>query len=241
VFIRNFLQKLIKQRLAYEGHLATETIRRLIDLHKKEATNLPWCTNQEGDFLFFLAQKCKAALEIGFATGSTALYMLKGLSQNGGQLISVDYKQDEYEYLGVKLVKAAGYEDFHQLIEGNTDNVLPELMKKGSRFDLIFLDGWKTFDHLMLDIYYANQMFTVGGFIVFDDTRMPSVRRIISFLMTHYLYKEIDYRRYGENLRLRLWHVLTTQSLKRPFRGFVKKREFADLPISKDWNFYKHF
>jgi predicted O-methyltransferase YrrM len=241
VFIRNFLKKLIKQRLAYEGHLATETIRRLIDLHKKEATNLPWCTNQQGDFLFLLARERKAALEIGFATGSTAIYMLRGLSEKGGQLISVDYKQDEYDYLGIKLVRAAGYQDFHQVIEGNTNVVLPELMKKGSRFDLIFLDGWKTFDHLMLDVYYANQMLTIEGVLVFDDTRMSSVRKIISFLTTHYFYEEIDYRRYGEDLRLRLWHVATTHSLRRSFRGFTKKIEFADLPVSQDWNFYIHF
>lgn len=235
------MKRLIKSWLRYDPLPQTASVRLVVKMHFREG--LPFCPPWQGDFLFALAERngCSRAMEVGFATGSTALYILAGMIQTKGVLTSIDYKQAEYQYLGNTMVEAGGYSDRHVLLEGNSDLMLPDLFKQGRHFELAFLDGWKTFDHLVIDVYYVCRMLTRGGFIVFDDTRMHSVNKVIRLLVSHYAYEEVDYREYGEGIKLRLWQILTTRSFRHPYRAFRKMEEEEHLAVSKNWTFWKSF
>lgn len=218
----------------------TEPVRSLICRFFRPG--LPFCPHWQGDFLYSLAfrNQCRDVLEVGFATGSTALYLLAGTA-NTGEVTSIDYKQSDFDYLGCKVVNASPWAHRHLLLEGNSNEILPDLYRQRRMFDLVFLDGWKTFDHLAVDVYYCSRMLSVGGFMVFDDTRMPAVRKIISLLLTHYQYYEVDYRRYYEDIHTRLWFVASTRSLLRPYCAFQKTRRECDLPVTRQYDFWHRF
>lgn len=57
------------------------------------------------------------------------------------------------------------------------------------KFDLIFVDGWHTFDHTLLDCFYATRLLKIGGYLVIDDVGMISVRRAIEYVASYPCYR----------------------------------------------------
>lgn len=94
---------------------------------------------------------------------------------------------------GEKLLSDNGFSARHRLVQINSNRAVPELFFANEKFDFIFMDGWKTLDHLMMELYYINQRICTGGAIVFDDSYMPSVRAAIRFLKRYYGYTEVNY------------------------------------------------
>ncbi len=236
------IKKNVKKYLSYESLEETEPLRTILSEHCYQS--LPTCPPYEGDFLYHIAAKggAQSALEIGFATGSTAIYMLAGMNGTNGQLISIDYRQKEhYGNLGCRTVRDAGFASRHILIEDNANIAVPDLFQKGNRFDLIYVDAGKVFDFMAVILYYTTRMLQCNGVLVFDDTRMPSIHKVIALLLSHYAYEEVDYTLYGEDMRVRLWYLLTTRSLRRPFRAFKKLKPEEELPVSTDFTFWKRF
>ncbi|MCX7856946.1 MAG: class I SAM-dependent methyltransferase [Deltaproteobacteria bacterium] len=234
------LKNVIK-RFIYPSPLP-DTIEVLTIIKEHFVSGYPFCPFWQGDFLFLLSRRnqVKKALEIGFATGSTALYILCGMGK-GGEMISVDYKPEDFGYLGKKLVDESPWRENHKLIEGNTNIVLPELYKTGFKFDLIFMDGWKTFDHLMVDVYYCIRLLKTGGHLAFDDAKMNAVDKVISLLLKYYEFKEVDYRDYGEDWKLRLWLIVSNSSFKRPYRAFKKIKSEQELPVTRQFDWWRPF
>ena len=181
----------------------------------------------------------KSALEVGFATGSSAAYILAGLGD--GVLTSIDFAQDDYEREGELLVSRMGLESRHSLVEENSIVALPEMYRNGRRFGLIFLDGWKTFDHVWVDTFYCARMLECGGFIVFDDARMPAVRKCVSILIRYYGFKRIDTYKYVGGWRQRLWHMMSTRSTLPPYIALEKVVEIDKTSAWRKYDFWKSF
>ena len=233
------LKKTIKDALMYRGLRETDRLREVI--HARYRKGWPYCPQDEGDLLFLLAQSPTArdSLQVGFATGSTAAYILSGLTS--GRLTSIDYAQDEYEREGVALLHELGLDANHELIEENSVIALPRLHESGRRLDLVFMDGWKTFDHIWVDTFFCARMLNVGGHIVFDDARMPAVRKCISILIRYYEFQLVDtYKRVG-GWRQRLWHLLTTRSFLPPYIALQKVREISETEAGRRFDYWKPF
>ena len=230
-----------KRLLAYQPLVATEGVRRLLSETYEVAA--PYCPPAEGHLLYTLVTTHRLArcLQVGFATGSTAVYMLAGAVPLGGDVLSIDLPAAKFNALGLDNVERAGFASSHRLIEENSSLALPRLQASGACFDLVVVDGWKTFDHLAMEVYFLSRMLSVSGFMVFDDTKMPSVDRVVRMLVSHYGYEEIDYRAHGQPWGHGLLHVLTQKTLRRPYRAFQKTASEGDLPISVDWAFWDPF
>ena len=234
-------KRYIKSLLRYQPLAETSGIRAIIDA---AATNgLPYCPADEGDLLFSLIRSkgYSRCLETGFHTGSSALYMAAGVDAHDGSVISICIDDDESVNRGLDLVRAGGYENRHELIRANSNTALPELFLAGRRFDFIFMDGWKTFDHLAFEMYLFNQMLETGGVIAFDDAYMPSVRKAIGLLKSYYGYREIDYAAHNQNTRLRLHQILTTRSKNRPYRALEKTVDTARQSPFLELHFHQAF
>lgn len=201
----------------------------------------PYCHPEEGDLLYLLLQEIEghACLEMGFHTGSTALYMANATADRGGRVTSVCLDAEADAARGEKLLRDNGVASRHRLMHINSNRAVPELFLAGEKFDFVFMDGWKTFDHLLMELYFINQMLQPGGAIVFDDSYMPSVRQAIRLLKRYYGYTEIDYGNYRQTLKLRLFQVLTYRTLYRPYRALIKSVDTADQPPIRDWHFYR--
>lgn len=233
------IKSAVKKYIQYPGMVVTDPIRTAINARRRQGW--PYCPPDEGDLLYLLAKSAPDAdaLEVGFATGSTAAYTLSGLGN--GKLTSIDYAQDQYEREGVALIASLKLSNRHTLIEENSIIALPNLYQSGQRFSLIFLDGWKTFDHVWVDTFYCAKMLMVDGYIVFDDARMPAVRKCISLLKRYYGFELIDSYKMVGGQKQKLWHLLTTHTLLRPYVVLRKISEISDTEAGKNFCFWRSF
>lgn len=141
------------------------------------------------------ALRPRIAVEVGLAFGISTLYILEALLEVGGEkLIGIDPAQhDEYwRGGGLHNISRAGYEHLYEFHEETSQQVLPVLVGQGQRIDFAFIDGWHTFDHVLLDFFYIDQMLNVGGVVVLDDVGYPSIKRVCDFVITNRNYEVYD-------------------------------------------------
>jgi predicted O-methyltransferase YrrM len=233
------IRSLLKRLLHYEPLKATAPIRRFLD--SVRTPNRPYCPAWEGDLIWSIVAKSgsRNCLETGFGTGSSALYMLDATNANHGRVISLDWSENQFNDVGRRNVEHYGAGDRHTLVEEPSWQVFPRLLAAGQQLDFVFIDGWKTFDYLIYELFLINRMLAVGGTIMFDDSYLPSVRKATSVLKSHYGYREVEYEEYGQPWRLRLFHILTRRSLHRPYCAFQKILSTGDQESSRDWTFYR--
>lgn len=233
------MKHFIRQATRYRGRAETQPIRDYLSSHTR--AGWPSSPADEGDLLFTLAGSLggQDALEVGFATGSTAAYMLFGMTS--GRLTSIDYDQNHFERAGEKLVAALGLASRHRLIERDSIRALPELHESGARFGLVFLDGWKTFDRVWVDTFYCARMLTTRGHVVLDDAQMPAVRKCISILTRYYGFKDVSQGARPGGWRQRVGHVLTTRSIRPPYVALQKTTEIEDTAAGRQFDFWRTF
>lgn len=247
--LRNF----VKKRLRYSPLADTKPVRDFIASAEGGETvyyppldryvSAPYCPPAEGDLIHSIVTQnaCRRCLETGFASGSTALYILNAVKPVTGTLVSVDVATGPFNHIGRENLARAGLTVGHRLVLDDAALVLPQLYRDGEQFDFIYMDGWKTFDHLAVEVYYMARVLSKDGFLMFDDAAMPSVKKVIKLLVRYYQFHEVDYARYNQPSGHFLYQMLTTRRLSRPYRAFQKTVDTADLPLSRDWNFFEDF
>lgn len=146
--------------------------------------------------------KAKKTLEIGMAMGCSTLAILEALPEEGRHT-SIDPFQIAthgygYRGVGVTMVNRAGLSDQHRLIEEPNYLALPCLLKAGEQFDLIFIDGWHTFDFAFIDLFYADLLLREGGVLIFDDWGFPCVYHVTRFLEQHKAYRKLGPHTWNE-------------------------------------------
>jgi hypothetical protein len=112
------------------------------------------------------------------------------------------------------MVRRAGLSEKHRLIEQPNYLALPELVRSEEKFDLIFIDGWHTFDFAFVDLFYSDLLLKEGGILVFDDWGFPCVYHVTQFLEQHKPYQKL-----GPHT----WNELSLLSKLNHFRKKIKK------------------
>ncbi len=107
-------------------------------------------SEEDGRFLRVLVatSKAKRALEIGGASGYSAIWIGMGLRETGGQLVTIEYDPARAKELAEN-VKRAGLSDIVTVVAGDAFKHLPST--PGS-FDFVFLDAWKKDYKRFLDL-----------------------------------------------------------------------------------------
>ena len=98
-------------------------------------------SEEDGRFLRVLvgATNAKHVLEIGAASGYSAIWLGMGLRQTGGRLVTIEYDAVRAREAAAN-VQRAGLSDVVQVIAGDAFKEIPRLQ---GQFDLVFLDAWK--------------------------------------------------------------------------------------------------
>jgi predicted O-methyltransferase YrrM len=152
---------------------------------------------KEGEFLSTIIHndpKIVRTLEVGCAYGLSSLHICLASRERAGASHTIidPFQNTQWDGVGIKNLEEAGIDFFH-LIEVKSEFALPRLLEeKEGQFDFIFIDGWHTFDHTLLDCFYASRLLRVGGYLVVDDVSFPSVRRVVTFLKNYPCYEEYD-------------------------------------------------
>jgi predicted O-methyltransferase YrrM len=150
----------------------------------------------EGTFLSNVIKKNNfiKCLEVGMAFGVSSLYILS--SQDNVELISIDpYQKSQWQYYGIKLLKNFNLDKRHKLMLEKDYVGLPKLLDKygPNYFDLIFIDGFHTFDYTLLDFFYADLLLKINGIIIVDDALHKGVSKCIKYIDENYKqYKKIE-------------------------------------------------
>ena len=111
---------------------------------------------------------------------SSTLAILTALDElgAGGRLISIDpFQRADYGEQGLINVERAGLASHHEWIDEADDLALPRLLASGTKIDFGYIDGWHTFDYMLLDFWYLEKMLPVGGHLAFNDCGWRAVRR----------------------------------------------------------------
>jgi predicted O-methyltransferase YrrM len=147
----------------------------------------------QGMYLYELCLlvKPRSILEIGMAYGYSTIYFLASIAKNQfGRHVAIDPYQNSY-WKGIGLAHAqtlasvTAKNSTFQLFEDRSDRVVTDLARSRSFFDLIFIDGNHRFDDVLVDFYLYAQLCNVGGYMIFDDMWMNSVRTVVSFVRTN--------------------------------------------------------
>ncbi len=105
---------------------------------------------EEGRFLQFLARAsgAKFALELGTLGGYSAIWIARGLSEDG-KLLTIE-KQPDHAALAREHFKLAGLDHKIEILEGDARVLLPTLNDQGP-FDFVFIDADNSNYPLYLD------------------------------------------------------------------------------------------
>src|SRR5712692_10952216 len=96
--------------------------------------------------------KPRTTLEVGLAHGVSALFICDALADIGGERhIVIDPGQHAWEGLGLLNLERAGYSGLVEYHNELSHRALPALHAAGRRVDFAFIDGWHTFDYVMVD------------------------------------------------------------------------------------------
>jgi predicted O-methyltransferase YrrM len=98
-------------------------------------------SEEDGRFLRVLVAStaAKRVLEIGAASGYSAIWIGMGLRQTGGQLTTIEFDPVRAKEAAAN-VREAGLADIVRVVSGDAFKEIPKL--EGT-FDLVFLDAWK--------------------------------------------------------------------------------------------------
>jgi predicted O-methyltransferase YrrM len=181
----------------------------------------------EGEFLSRIIAgdaTIRRTLEIGCAYGLSSLFICSALAGRPGALHTIvdPFQNSQWDGVGTKNLEEAGL-SFFQLIEEKSEFALPQILKQGEgQYDFIFIDGWHTFDHTLLDAYYATRLLRVGGYLVIDDASWTSIHRVVSYLKNYPCYQTHD--ELGED-----WHNSPKKLLARTLMSPLSRHTWATI------------
>jgi predicted O-methyltransferase YrrM len=109
-------------------------------------------SEEDGRFMRVLiaSSGTKRALEIGGASGYSAIWMGMGLRATGGRLVTIEYDAARAKEL-VDNIRRAGLADIVQVVSGDAFEQIPKI---AGTFDFVFLDAWKKDYKRFFDMVY---------------------------------------------------------------------------------------
>lgn len=180
-------------------------------------------------------------LEIGMAFGISTLFICEALTNppdhpNEQQSPSprhfaIDPNQHTAEWCGVGLrhVRLAGFEDVVDFRELPSHQALADLEREGVRIDFAFVDGWHTFDYVMVDLFLIDRLLRVGGVVVVDDADWPGVVKACRYFITNRGYRVVGCWPERRDTSAR-------QAMRRAMRAAARRIPVLRRPLKPEWS-----
>jgi predicted O-methyltransferase YrrM len=182
--------------------------------------------------------KPRVSLEIGFAYGVSTLYICEALAdvnQSARHIVMDPFQSSQWRGIGLRNIRQAGFGSMVDFREDHSEIVLPELVRSGLLVDFALIDGWHTFDQVMVELYYLNRLLRVGGVMVFDDADRRSVNRVIRHALTYPAYRVFEAGRSHAH-RVSLAGRLRRSAAAFPGAAAVLRPDF----VKRDWDLGVH-
>ncbi len=130
----------------------TPEVQKILSEIKAKDKGMLAVSEEDGRFLRLMvaSNRAKKALEIGGASGYSAIWIGMGLRETGGKLVTIEYDAVRARELAEN-IKRAGMTDVVQVIAGDAFQQIP---KVPGTFDFVFLDAWKKDYKRFFDMVY---------------------------------------------------------------------------------------
>ena len=127
-------------------------VQKILTDIKAKDKGLLAVSEEDGRFLRLMiaSKKAQRALEIGGASGYSAIWIGLGLRDTGGRLVTIEYDPVRAKELAEN-IKRAGLSDIVQVVAGDAFQQIP---KVAGTFDFVFLDAWKKDYKRFFDMVY---------------------------------------------------------------------------------------
>lgn len=127
-------------------------VQKVLDEIKAKDKGLLAVSEEDGRFLRLMvaSKKAQHALEIGGASGYSAIWIGMGLRDTGGRLVTIEYDPERAKELAAN-IKRTGLSDIVQVMAGDAFQQIP---KVPGTFDFVFLDAWKKDYKKFFDMVY---------------------------------------------------------------------------------------
>ena len=138
-----------------------EQAKILADIKARDTGQLA-VSEEDGRFLrvMIASSGAKRALEIGGASGYSAIWMGMALRETGGTLVTIEYDPERAKELTAN-IKRAGLSNIVEVVAGDAFEQIPRLP---GTFDFVFLDAWKRDYKRFFDLVYPR--LNKGGLFV---------------------------------------------------------------------------
>ena len=126
-----------------------ESVLRSIKAADKDHLSV---SEEDGRFLRVLVamRGARSVLEIGGASGYSAIWLGLGARETGGRVVTIEYDARRAKEASDN-VRRAGLADVVRVVHGDAFKEIPKL--QGS-FDLVFLDAWKPDYHKFFEMVF---------------------------------------------------------------------------------------
>ncbi len=197
----------------------------------------------EGNYIYSIInenKKITKTLEIGCGFGISSLFICSALKcrENAEHTIIDPYQFSDYNGIGIENLKRIGCY-YYNLIEEFSEFALPELARtqEGS-FDFILIDGWHSFDQTLLDLFYSNILLKIGGYLVIDDCRLPSVATAVAYYLKFPAYKilsevnvsNLSFKgKFSKNISKSIPAVIRRNMLPSAISGLLNRTRFPSM------------
>jgi len=134
------------------GSVSDPAVARLLAEIKSKDKGLLAVSEEDGRFmrLMIASSGAKRALEIGGASGYSAIWIGMGLRETGGKLVTIEYDPVRAKELAAN-IQRSGLSDVVQVMSGDAFQQIP---KVAGTFDFVFLDAWKKDYKRFLDLVF---------------------------------------------------------------------------------------
>jgi caffeoyl-CoA O-methyltransferase len=140
-------------------------------------------SEEDGRFLRVLvgATNAKQVLEIGAASGYSAIWIGMGLRQTGGRLVTIEYDPVRAKEAAAN-VQRAGLSDIVTVVSGDAFKEIPKVQ---GQFDVVFLDAWKPDYKKFFDMVFPRV--TPGGLFLAHNVinKKSEMGDFLSAIETH--------------------------------------------------------
>jgi cephalosporin hydroxylase len=145
----------------------------------------------------------RATLEVGLAYGASASVFADYHERRGaigeGTHVAIDpYQSKNWDNVARLRLRAAGLDRHVRVLESPSCIALPQLESEGKYIDAAYVDGSHLFENVFIDFFFINRLLTEGGYLFFDGSTHPDVRKILRFITTNFAahYQPVDLRPY---------------------------------------------
>jgi predicted O-methyltransferase YrrM len=186
--VNSVLERILKTQQVFDG-------TRSLPLRHPDFPDLPVALDRaEGALLqrIIADVQPRTTLEIGCAYGVSTLFIceaLASLPHPSRHIVLDPFQRTQWRGLGLTNVLNAGFGSFIDFREEPSEAALPHLLRQGETVEVALIDGWHTFDQVMIEFYYLNRLLSLGGVLVFDDADRRSVNRVVRHALTYPAYR----------------------------------------------------